>query len=78
MSSITKLSSRDVFLSSGEQLVLRAGEVGVVSSMSVADLIEAAPVALSRGAFTHHWPTRSEFETDLMLFVSNGIWSRSG
>ena len=78
MRSGTKVNSREIFLASGEALVLRAGDVGVVSSMSVADLIDAAPAELSRGAFTHHWPTRSAFETDLLLHVAHGIRQRSG
>lgn len=69
------MSSDLLILDAGEQRVLAAGDLSEVYRMPIAEVVEAAGV--TRGAFTHHWPTRHDFEVDLLHHLAVGVRSRA-
>lgn len=66
------------FLEAAERIVFESGNLLTVARVPVASIVEAAGNGLSRGAFTHQWPRRVDFEQDLLLYMACGVRDRSG
>ena len=65
------------FLDAGEREVVATQSILTVSQISISDIIDAADAGVTRGAFTHQWPRRSDFEDDFLLYLAEGIRLRS-
>ena len=69
------MGSELLILEAAAARVLESGDVSEVYRLSTSEIAEQA--GLTRGALTHHWPTRGEFEADLLHHLAVGVRARS-
>ncbi|MEZ5280334.1 MAG: hypothetical protein R2770_07655 [Acidimicrobiales bacterium] len=65
------------FLKAAEEIVFESQSILTVSRVTVAEIVERADGGLSRGAFTHKWPRRTDFERDLLAYLARGVETRA-